>query len=109
LKFYPERCRLPPIPIGVEERRSHDPVLTRPSDRESGLGVFDTDRIRVLIAGPANSEVLGKVEHLGTAGVTGEQHRRASARNFAFRNLTLLDHQSPTQSEMQDSQENKFD
>src|SRR5262249_28297903 len=65
----------PALPVGVEERRSHNSVLTRPSHREGGLGVFDMDWLRVPIARQANGEVLGRIEHPGIAGFAREQHK----------------------------------
>src|SRR5262245_16079377 len=67
------------VTIDVNESGPLDTIATLPADRESGIGFFYVDRLRVTIMGEPRGELLGWVEQPSIAGLGCEQDKLTDA------------------------------
>jgi hypothetical protein len=61
------------LTIDVDEGRSVEAIVARPSDRKRGLGFLDGDRFGIAVTGKPCGEMIAGVEKPGVAGLGREQ------------------------------------
>ena len=62
--------------VFVDEGAVVDPIASLPADRVIGFGFLDVEGKRMPIIGQAGSELIGRVQNPGVAGLGGKKHER---------------------------------